>query len=330
MSEHPSTAFTKMNGLGNDFIIIDARIQQCALSGDRVRTLAAREHGVTGGCDQLLVIHTPRAQGDAFIQIFNADGNEVEACGNGTRAIAAYLARAGDPATQLETRGGMLGCRAGDVSPNTTQTNMTQVNTAQMCPVIDMPTPKFAASDIPLTSKKLADERINPSACILHADLPPAFLVNVGNPHAVIFVPTGTAGMAAQYGFQLERNPLFLNGANINFASLVGDHIIHLDTWERGVGLTKACGTGACATAIAAIETGLCIGPHIDIRPPANTDDNVTEVITIYYRRADQPAGIDVSQSPQLTVPQLTVPQLTMRGPVSFEFDGELVLCRPV
>ena len=90
----------------------------------------------------------------------------------------------------------------------------------------------------------------------LHKDLPDAHRVDMGNPHAVIFVETGTAGLAAQYGFQLERHKNFAHGANINFASLKGDNLIRLDTWERGVGLTQACGTGACATAAAAIAVG--------------------------------------------------------------------------
>ena len=112
MSETRTIAFTKMNGLGNDFVIIDARDNALSLSGDDVRALAARTHAQTQGCDQLLVIHPPRNSGDAFMQIFNADGGEVEACGNGTRAVAAYLAHKGMAAVKIETLGGILACTA--------------------------------------------------------------------------------------------------------------------------------------------------------------------------------------------------------------------------
>jgi diaminopimelate epimerase len=270
MSETATIAFTRMNGLGNDFIIIDARAEARSLSPDAVRALAARDNAVTKGCDQLLVIHPPRADNlrGARMQIFNADGSEVEACGNGARAVAAFLARlSGDDRLTLETLGGDLACVIGDG----------QVE-------INMPLPQF---DAPIS---------------LHADLPDALPVNMGNPHAVIFVPTGTAGLAAQYGFQLEHDKNFPQGANINFASLQGDALIRLDTWERGTGLTKACGTGACATAAAAIHAGYCQPGLVTLRPPFNQDDNDEAVLRIDY----QPGR-----------------HLTMRGPVAFEFDGE-------
>ena len=101
-------AFSKMNGLGNDFVIIDARDRDLALSPDNVRDLAARDHDRTKGCDQLLVIHPPKNGGDIFMQIFNADGSEVEACGNGTRAVAAYMAQRGHSACLIDTLGGAL------------------------------------------------------------------------------------------------------------------------------------------------------------------------------------------------------------------------------
>ena len=274
MSSHTNIAFTRMNGLGNDFIIIDARTRACALSADEVRALATRENSVTKGCDQLLIIHRPRIRdengGDVFMQIFNADGSEVEACGNGTRAVAAFLAQHGMAQATLETLGGTL-----------KTVSVVDGNAATVR--VDMPLPIF-------------DDAVS-----LHTDLPDALRVNMGNPHGVIFVATGTAGLAAQYGFQLERHKIFPQGANINFASLQGDNLIRLDTWERGVGLTKACGTGACATAAAAIAQGLCTPGAVTIRPPFNQDDNQEDVLIIDY------------------VPES---HLTMSGPVAFEFDG--------
>lgn len=274
MSDSTTIAFTRMNGLGNDFIIIDARATGLTVSPEDVRVLAARDNETTKGCDQLLVIHPPRSTGDVFMQIFNADGSEVEACGNGARAVAAYLARHGMQHITLETLGGMLRCDA-------------QLTGDTAAVTITMPLPIFEA------------------AISLHTDLPDALRVNMGNPHAVIFVETGTAGLAAQYGFQLENHKAFAAGANINFASVQGDNIIRLDTWERGAGLTKACGTGACATAATAIAQGLCAPGPVTIRPPYNKDDNDQDIIVIDY------------------VPET---HLTMSGPVAFEFDGETSL----
>ncbi|CAI8236016.1 MAG: Diaminopimelate epimerase [Alphaproteobacteria bacterium] len=274
MSETRSIAFSKMNGLGNDFVIIDARDNGLSLSGDDVRALAARNNAQTKGCDQLLVLQPPRGAGDVFMQIFNADGGEVEACGNGTRAVAAYLARSGLATMEIDTLGGTLACAATLADANAR---------AQVA----MPLPQIGAP-------------IN-----LHKDLPAALPVNIGNPHAVIFVETGTAGLAAQYGFQLERHKAFPDNANINFASLQGDNILRLDTWERGVGLTKACGTGACASAVAAVTQELCAAGDVTVRPPFNQDDNDTDVLIIDYRPESH---------------------VLMHGPVAFEFDGEATL----
>ena len=272
MSSEPKIAFTRMNGLGNDFIIIDARATGLTLAGDAVRALAARDNEVTNGCEQLLIIHPPKAHGDAFMQIFNADGSEVEACGNGARAVAAFLAQHGMAQAVLETLGGALAAQA-------------QVSGDRADVTIAMPLPIFEP------------------ALSLHKDLPDAARVNMGNPHGVIFVETGTAGLAAQYGFQLEHHKAFAQGANINFARLQGDNLIRLDTWERGVGLTQACGTGACATAAAAVAQGLCAPGAVTIRPPFNKDDNPHDVIVIDYVPDDH---------------------LAMSGPVAFEFDGQI------
>ena len=275
MSDTRTIAFTRMNGLGNDFIIIDARETDVTLAGDGVRALAARDNEVTQGCDQLLIIHPPRRADNprgAYMQIFNADGSEVEACGNGARAVAAFLAQHGMAQPVLETLGGTLAAQA-------------QANSDRAEVSIAMPLPLFEP------------------AISLHKDLPDAQRVNMGNPHGVIFVETGTAGLAAQYGFQLEHHKAFAQGANINFASLQGDNLIRLDTWERGVGLTQACGTGACATAAAAIAQGLCAAGAVTIRPPFNKDGNAHDVIVIDYVPDDH---------------------LTMSGPVAFEFDGQV------
>ena len=271
MSETSTIAFTRMNGLGNDFVIIDGRDKEISLSGDQVRALASRDNADTKGCDQLLVVQPPKNSGDAFMQIFNTDGSEVEACGNGTRAVAAFIARHdGTPQITLATLGGTLACTSEGA----------RVSVAMPLPIFD-------------------------TSVSLHKDLPDAHRVDMGNPHAVIFVERGTAGLAAQYGFQLERHKSFPHRANINFAAPIEDNILRLDTWERGVGLTKACGTGACATAAAAVHGGICEAGPITIRPPFNQNDNQDDVIMIDY----QPDRY-----------------LTMTGPVAFEYDGETAL----
>ena len=299
MSQTRSIAFTKMNGLGNDFVVIDARRENARLGAAEVRALAARDHAVTNGCDQLLILHPPRNTGDVFMQIFNADGSEVEACGNGARAVAAYLARLGTSEPVIETLGGTLHART------TTQSE------TNIIPAIIMPMPRRHWQDIPLA------EAMPDTSCItLHRDLPPAFMVNVGNPHAVIFVDGGTAGLAAQYGFELEKNRLLPEGANINFAACTGDTIIELDTWERGAGLTQACGTGACATAVAAFHLGKIDNHNNEFRiePPCARDPEL--------KNNSDRAGIHQDNLLEILV-DYDGHSLAQQGPVAFEFEAE-------
>ena len=297
MTKATTIAFSKMNGLGNDFVIIDARRQAVALSGAHIRALAARDHPITQGCDQLLVVHPPRPQddgADVFMQIFNQDGSEAEACGNGTRAVAAFLRDADTQSdVTIATLGGLLACHTNAPSSADSAT--------QFLPRVEMPLPSFDWQSIPLSQAHAQTDQIT-----LHADLPPAFMVNVGNPHAVIFIDGGhaaTADAAQTFGPTLETLPIFRDRANITFACLIDAQTIRLDTWERGVGLTQACGTGACATAIAAIEQGLTENPELTLRPPFNTDDNDQAVMTITYTPGQK---------------------LTMSGPVHFDFSASV------
>lgn len=301
--------FTKMNGLGNEFIVIDARQTGTlpALTNKAVRGLAEGTHPDTHGFDQLLVIRPPRGNGDCFMEIRNADGGEVEACGNGTRAVAAFLHRqnsqtskTGKTDWQIETLGGDLACRV-DTQSATGDADI-RVN-------VTLPAPKFGWQDIPVA------EEISTAGAKLHKDLPLAFLVNIGNPHAVIFASRKTKWMASKYGSDLEHHALFPQRANINFGQILRDYArptILLHTWERGTGLTMACGTGACATAIAAVELGVTLTAdgvlrtEVDIMPPVNRDRNESDIITIHY------------------VPG--APDFMMRGPCAFEFDGVTML----
>jgi diaminopimelate epimerase len=255
-----------MNGLGNDFIIFDVMDNDASLPDDISqniwRNIADRDNPATKGCDQILILRPAYEQGDCFMDIRNADGSRAESCGNGTRAVAAYIAKhKGQNNPVIETLGGSLSCAV--MSENSVE--------------VTMPAPKFAWTDIPVA------EEIKTNGVKLHDELPPAFLVNVGNPHAVFFASKKTKWMASKYGSDLEMHPLFPQQANINFAQILRDFeraTILLHTWERGAGLTKACGTGACATAIAAIELGATRLPdgtlrtEVDIIPPVNQDRN--------------------------------------------------------
>lgn len=283
-----SLAFSKMNGLGNDFVILDARPNGLSLPPDTVRQLAARDNPITQGCDQLLIIQPPREAGDIFMQIFNADGSEAQACGNGTRAVAAWLAdRDGKAHSTIDTLGGLLTC----------------VVDADGAVNVTMGQPRFGWQEIPLARAVDDTARV-----ILHPALPPAFLVNIGNPHAVFLLDANSdlESLARHYGAALECHELFPEKANIGFArprdnGEKGDnHALHLRVWERGAGLTKACGSGACAAAIAAIAIGGFDAKRVDVHQPMG----IVEVSRSEAGRGD----------------------VHMRGPATFEFDGEVSL----
>jgi diaminopimelate epimerase len=222
--------FRKMHGLGNDFVVLDARTRPIALTPERARALADRKQGI--GCDQLISLE-PSAKADAFMRIHNADGGEVEACGNATRCIARLLmAESGRDRVVVETVVGLLDCRA---APND------QV-------AVDMGPARLDWRDIPLA--KPMDT--------LHLDLEGDPVgVNVGNPHAVFFIADADAVDVAALGPKLERHQLFPERVNVEFATVLSPTRIRMRVWERGVGVTRACGTGACATLVAAARRGL-------------------------------------------------------------------------
>jgi diaminopimelate epimerase len=233
-------AFRKMNGLGNDFVVLDARTHPLALGEDAVRAIADRKEGV--GCDQLIALE-PSDRADVFMRIWNADGGEVGACGNAARCVASVVAaERGEPNVRIETEGGMLEAavsRDGSVT-------------------IDMGAPRFAWNEIPL-SEPFHDTRrielqIGPiDAPVLHTPS----VVNVGNPHCLFFVDDIEAHDLARFGPMLEHHPLFPERANISLVQVLGADAIKVRTWERGAGLTRACGTAACAAAVAAVGRNL-------------------------------------------------------------------------
>jgi len=221
--------FVKMHGLGNDFVVLDARVQGIPPMDARLAAaLADRRTGI--GCDQLILIE-PSQAADFRMRIFNADGSEVEACGNATRAVGLLH---GGPA-RIETLGGLV-----------------QASPADGGIAVDMGEPRFDWNAIPLAYAM--DTLAMP---VGWEELEGPVAVNVGNPHAVFFVADNAAVDLARLGPEIEHDPLFPERVNVNVATVTSQEAIRLRVWERGAGETRACGTGACATAIAAMRRGL-------------------------------------------------------------------------
>ena len=233
-----STSFRKMNGLGNDFVVIDARVHPLALKASEIAAIADRSRGV--GCDQVIALE-PSDYADVFMRIWNADGGEVGACGNAARCVAALLvAECGSPHVSIETESGML---AATVAKDGRVT-------------IDVGVPRFEWNEIPL-SQPFDDTRAIDLPPVGDPGLSTPSVVNVGNPHCIFFVDDVEAHDLARFGPMLEHHPLFPERANISLAQVTGPNSLRLRTWERGAGLTKACGTAACAAAVVAVRRGL-------------------------------------------------------------------------
>lgn len=241
--------FRKMHGLGNDFVVIDRRASALAawpeMTGARAAALADRRTGI--GCDQLIVLE-PSSIADVRMRIYNPDGGpnggEVESCGNATRAVGMLLAQESNrPETTIETGGGLLTARADQqgIAPGI---------------AVDMGAPRFDWDAIPLAYAM--DTARMP---VGWEDLADPAAVNVGNPHVVLVVPDVDAVDLARLGPLIETDPLFPQRINVNVLSLVGPDHIRLRVWERGAGLTRACGTGACASAVVAIRRRLVSSP---------------------------------------------------------------------
>ena len=228
--------FVKMHGLGNDFVILDAREHALTLDTAAARAIADRHRGI--GCDQILIIEPAKtAAGAAFLRIRNADGSEAEACGNGARCVAALLmAQNKTDRVVLETLGGPVSAeRAGDHRI-----------------AVDMGEPRLGWREIPLA--KECDTLHVPLSL---GPLTDPVCTSMGNPHATFFVPDLGAIDIATLGPKLEHDPLFPARANIGVAQIVSPKRIRVRVWERGDGLTLACGSGACATLVAAARRGV-------------------------------------------------------------------------
>lgn len=232
--------FHKMHGLGNDFVILDARTAPLAMSGPLASALADRRTGI--GCDQLIVIE-PSETAALAMRIFNADGGEVEACGNAARCVVQLTG-----AATIATAGGVISGEAADGEIE-----------------VSLVEPRFAWDAIPL-----ADPMPTDPVPMGWGPLERPHAVNVGNPHLVFFVEDAEAVDLAALGPVIEHDPAFPERINVNVASLREDGGLQLRTWERGAGLTLACGTGACATAVVAIRTRLVASP-VAVTMPGGT-----------------------------------------------------------
>ena len=232
--------FLKMHGAGNDFVVLDLRRTPLRMDAALARALADRHTGV--GCDQVLSIE-PSDRGDAFMRIHNPDGSEAQACGNGTRCVASLLfAESGQDHAVIETRAGLLPSRLVEDD----------------CIEVDMGPAYLDWRDIPLAHEMDSlrlDLTLEPDQGPVLAD---PCAVGMGNPHAVFFVDDLDAVDMAAVGPVLEHHALFPDRANIGVVQVLDEDNLRLRVWERGAGLTLACGSGACAALVAAHRRGKC------------------------------------------------------------------------
>lgn len=274
-----ATSFRKMNGLGNDFVVVDARTDALVLRPEAVRAIADREAGI--GCDQIIALE-PSNKADVFMRIWNADGGEVAACGNAARCVAAVVAEEQRrPSVTIETADQVLGAEVAHDGMVT----------------IDMGVPRLDWWDIPLAEQVHDTRHIELQAWPIDVPaLPSPGVVNVGNPHAIFFVDDVDAIDLGRVGPMLEHHPIFPQRANISVAQVLSPDHLKLRTWERGAGLTQACGTAACAAAVAAIRRELT-GRKVRVTLPGGD-------LLIEWREGDG--------------------HVLMTGPFAFDFVGTL------
>jgi diaminopimelate epimerase len=270
-------AFVKMNGIGNEIVVVDLR-----QGGAKIEPEEARAAAKPVPYDQLMALYPPRTPGtDAFVRIYNNDGSEAGACGNGMRCVADIVAKeSGKTALTFETTAGLLNCWQGDDGLFT----------------VDMGAPRFKWNEIPLAEEfrdtRAIELQIGPiDKPVLHSPS----VVSMGNPHAIFWVDDVNAYDLARLGPLLENHPIFPERANITLAHIVSRETIVIRTWERGAGLTKACGSAACATAVAAARLKRT-NRKVRVTLPGGE-------LTIDWRASDD--------------------HVLMTGPIEFEFAGK-------
>ena len=279
MTSGDAIPFRKMNGLGNEIVMIDLRGSSRVLSADEARAIATAPGS---HFDQLMVLHDPRTAGvDAFVRIYNTDGSAAGAGGNGTRCIGWVVAgETGRSNVRFETASGMLDVDVENIDHIT----------------VDMGEPRFRWDEIPLAEPfhdtRKIELQVGPiDRPVLHSPS----VVNVGNPHAVFWVDEVSAYDLARFGPLLENHPIFPERANISLAQVTSSASLTVRTWERGAGLTRACGSAACAAAVSAARTG-----------------RTGRIVTVTL-----PGGV-------LHIEWTAANRILMRGPVELEFEGQL------
>ena len=270
-------SFIKMNGLGNEIVVVDMRASPQAITAADARAAAA-----AAPYDQLMAVYPPRAVGtDAYVRIYNNDGSEAGACGNGMRCVADILFKqSGNSTLTVETRAGLLACFRGD---------------APLTSTVDMGQPRFHWTEIPLAEEffdtRAIELQVGP---IDHPILHSPSAVSMGNPHVVFWVDDVDAYDLGKIGPLLEHHPMFPERANISLAQVVSRQRLILRTWERGAGITRACGSAACAAAVSAARTGRT-GREVTVTLPGGD-------LAIVWRQSDD--------------------HVLMTGPVEYEFEG--------
>jgi diaminopimelate epimerase len=281
--------FTKMQGQGNDFVVVDGVRQAVSLAPSQVRAIADRHFGV--GCDQLLLVQPARDPGNDFrYRIWNADGSEVEQCGNGARCFARFVRDQGLSAKdelRVETARGVIRPR---IEANGQVT-------------VDMGPPRFSPAEIPfLAPQERATYELQVGGQAIVASV-----LSMGNPHAVQVVPDVEAAPVATQGPLIERHAAFPNRVNAGFLQVVTRSHARIRVWERGAGETLACGTGACAAVVAGIRLGL-----------------LDPAVRVSTRGGD--LAIRWAGTPDMTGP---VPPVMMTGDAVRVFEGEMELPPP-
>lgn len=281
--------FTKMHGLGNDFVIFDLRSEHELAMTWQIPTshaaplIADRRRGI--GCDQILILRKPIGAGDLYLEMWNADGSQTGACGNGTRCVAdLVMTKENVNSLEIETDASLLHCWRVDDEV-----------------AVDMGAPKLEWDQVPL-AKDVDTSAVDLNGLPnLDIKLPPASCLSMGNPHAVLFYDWDDLNKLdiAAIGSRLEHHPLFPEHANIEFVSVINRTHLRMRVWERGVGITEACGSGACAAAVAAMRAGF-------------TDRSVTVTL------GDGFLGINwLKDGPKAN-------HVIMTGPVSYVAEGHL------
>jgi diaminopimelate epimerase len=273
MSALANRDFVKMNGLGNEIVIVDLRRAPSPITAAEARAAARHEP-----YDQLMALYPARGSTDASVRIFNNDGSEAGACGNGMRCVAALVsAETGHVALNFETPAGLIPCW----------------RVAEGLFTVDMGQPRFHWDEIPL-AREMADTRAIDLKVADAPSLRAPSVVNMGNPHAIFWVEDVAAYDLSKIGPRLEHDPIFPERANITLAATPSrDHVV-IRTWERGAGLTQACGSAACAAAVGAARLGRT-GRKVTVTLPGGD-------LAIEWREADD--------------------HVLMTGPVEYEHKG--------